>query len=172
MESEEYKESGIKCCKGLGLLFIIVYWISDSLLHYWLIDSDHFELIPDDVHELIMRVIIVLIVLGFSLYIDRLILGLKKAQHENLKIYRATISSSRHIINNLLNSMILYQDEASNTKGFDEDILSMFDCSRKEAGALMNKLEAVREINEENITMSVHPNNNKNFYMKDNSSNR
>lgn len=105
-----------------------------------------------EVDEIIIPLII------FSLF--ALIQGfthVKKAriESEKAKIYTAMLSSSYHILNNLLNQMQLFQMTAKATSNFDPDVLSKFDGVIDEATNQIKKLSKISTITEASIKASV-----------------
>lgn len=74
-------------------------------------------------------------------------------------IYLATIHSSQHIINNMLNQLqyVKYVIEAN--PEFDKKDAEIFDEILKEGSLLMNNLSSVENISEESIKSSVRPGN-------------
>ena len=79
----------------------------------------------------------------------------KKIEAEKEKIYVATIHSSQHIINNLLNQLILVKSEANRNISFDKRILKIFDNILIEASSLMKDLSEVHYIDEEVIRQAI-----------------
>ena len=72
------------------------------------------------------------------------------------KIYLATIHCAQHIINNLLNQLILVQFKAHSGEPFDAETLQLFDEILIEANRLMKELAAVDQIDEERIMQTIN----------------
>ncbi|MEP1097451.1 MAG: hypothetical protein ABJG78_20200 [Cyclobacteriaceae bacterium] len=105
-----------------------------------------------EVDELIIPVIIFSVfclLQGFS--------HVRKAriESEKAKIYTAMLSSTYHILNNLLNQLQLFQMTAKNTAGFDAEVLSKFDEAIDDALGQLEKLSHVSAIDEAAIKASV-----------------
>lgn len=77
---------------------------------------------------------------------------------EKEKIFKATLSSSKHIINNFLNQMNLFKMTAEETNDFPSEILSLYDEVIKETSELLDSLSNVTDIRETTILYSVSPN--------------
>jgi PAS domain S-box-containing protein len=78
-------------------------------------------------------------------------------QREKENVYRATVSGTQHILNNLLNQLSLVRIEIDKHPDFDKDVSIAFDKIKNEAKKLVDKLSSVEEIDEENIKKSVYP---------------
>ena len=78
-------------------------------------------------------------------------------QREKENVYKATVSGTQHILNNLLNQLSLVRIEIDKHPDFDKDVSIAFDKIKNEAKKLVDKLSSVEEIDEENIKKSVYP---------------
>ena len=76
---------------------------------------------------------------------------------EKEKIYVATIHGTQHIVNNLLNQLLLIKMEAENQKGLDSETIKILDDMATEAASLTKSLSEVDEIDDEKIRQSVYP---------------
>ncbi len=81
----------------------------------------------------------------------------RKVETEKLKIYKAMLSSTRHILNNFLNQMLLFKLTADRSPGFDPEILQKYDKIIEDATAQIQALGELNEINESTIEASVNP---------------
>ncbi len=81
----------------------------------------------------------------------------RKIESEKLKIYTAMLSSTRHILNNFLNQMLLFKLTADKNPGFNPDVLAMYDQIIENTTAQINSLAEITEINETSIEASVSP---------------
>lgn len=144
----------------VAFVIAFLYWFFDASIHYFVYGEPQFEFIPDDFNELWMRVVIVLMLLLFGVYADysaqKLII--KEKQQEAVRIYKSTIYSSRHILNNLLNQMQIVKMEALKCKDFDREFIKHYDNAFSEATNLIQRLSEVENITDENIWASVDPN--------------
>ncbi len=140
---------GLAIAIGIGVVANIFDWDPfDYLIHFF--DSvEHYE-----IDEIFIGGIIFLVFMSIDLV--RLQRN-QKVEHEKLKVYRAMISSSHHILNNFLNQMQLFKITAENTPGFDQDVLSLYDTIMKEATDQIKALSSVNELSEKNIQESVMP---------------
>lgn len=143
----------------ITFIMAVIFWFGDASIHYFIYNEPQFEFMPDDFNELWMRTIIVLLVIFFSIYADfstkRLLV--KERQLEATRIYNSMIYASEHILNNLLNQMLLFKMEALKSKDFNRDIINIYDDTIAEARDLIQRLSKVEHITDENIWASVDP---------------
>ncbi len=80
---------------------------------------------------------------------------LKKREKED--IFRATVHSTQHILNNLLNQLILVKMEIDRQPTFNKDVAIKFEAMKKQASNLVTQLSTLQEIDEQKIKDSVYP---------------
>jgi len=80
---------------------------------------------------------------------------------EKEDIYLATIHSSQHIINNLLNQLQYIKRIIEDHPEFDKKEAEIFEDILAEGSLLMEKLSSVENINEKSTKGAVHPGNSK-----------
>ena len=143
----------------LSLFIATVFWLIESVIHYYIFGESEFEFIPQDFNELWMRVVIVLLIFFFGVFSDfysrKLIL--EEKQSEAMEIYNSMLNAAHHILNNMLNQMQLVRIEALKSKDFDQDIIKLYDDGFEEALELIKKLSSIEEITTKNIDVSVYP---------------
>ncbi len=81
----------------------------------------------------------------------------KEKQLEAINIYNSMLKANQHILNNLLNQMILFKIEAENCQDFNPEILILMDKSLDEASDLLKNLSEVEHITDSNIWASINP---------------
>lgn len=134
-----------------------LYWLLDSTIHVLLFGEDEFEFIPSEMNELWMRSTIVILLILFGLYADKQTKLLLEKEKEKYTIFKATIKSSQHILNNLMNQMSYLKMVADEKGAFNSEDTETYKCSINEGRELVLKLSAVDELTEENIINSVYP---------------
>ena len=143
----------------VAFVIALSFWIFEALIHYFIFGDPIFELIPHDSNEFWMRVLIVILIIGFGIFADyysrKLLIAQKKI--EASQIYGSMIYATHHILNNLLNQIQVFKIEAQNCKDFNPDVIKLFDDSTKEASELIKRLSEVEQITEKNIWSSVDP---------------
>jgi hypothetical protein len=135
----------------------VLFWLIESLIHNLFFSEDNFEIFPTDSNELWMRVVIVILVISFGIYADFQTEKLLKKEEEKRLIFKATIYSSQHITNNLLNQMQFFRMKADENNAFSSEVIKLYDQSLLEGQELMELLSNVDDLTEENIRMSVSP---------------
>lgn len=125
----------------------------DSLL--W--SDDSLSFLPHSSHEWWHRGVTLVAMLLFGSYADFMVDLANKREKEKQSIYRATVFSALHIINNFLNQSQILRVAATRCEGFSARALASFDSSVQEAQALMSKLQTLEELSEENILSATVP---------------
>lgn len=145
----------------IGLSVALLFWFFDSAVHYYVYGETAFEIIPDDLNELWMRVMIVILVVSFGIFADHFSkkLIIKEKELKAARIYNSMLYATHHILNNLLNQMQLVKLEAQESKDFNQDIIKYYDNAINEAKDLIDKLSSVEDITGANIWASVDPYN-------------
>jgi hypothetical protein len=128
-----------------------MYWLLDSVIHKYIYSEMTFELIPADINELWMRIIIVLLLLLIGLGADKHIKMIMEKEDEKQVIFNATINSTQHILNNLLNQMQFFKLVAEESNTFDDEMLELYDQSLSNGKMLVERLSSVEVLTEENI---------------------
>ncbi len=86
-----------------------------------------------------------------------------RAQHKinvengKIAIYKSMMIASNHILNNFLNQMLLFKEEAEDTESFDQEILDLYDEVIDKAVTQIEALNAIEKINEVEIYKAVLP---------------
>ncbi|MEM6428141.1 MAG: hypothetical protein AAF708_02795 [Deinococcota bacterium] len=106
------------------------------------------------IDELALSLIILVLFLALDLFHRR---RSRVVRVENLKIYKAMLTSTQHILNNFLNQMQLFKMTAESTEGFPEEVLQLYDDIMDDALAQIDQLSNVASIDEKTIVDSVAP---------------
>ena len=129
-----------------GFILAIIFWLFESLVHYLIFEESQFEFIPGELNELWMRLIIVLLIFFYGLFVDFFIDRIVHKQLEVARTYNEMIFASRHILKNLVNQMHLFKVEAIKSKDFDRNIIEYYDNSINEAANLIDTLSRIEEV--------------------------
>ena len=81
----------------------ILFWFSDSLIHYFGYGEQAFEVYPSDLNELWMRCVIVVLMVAFGVFVDY------RTGLDNVAVYQAMLSATNHILRNYLQKMIVFR---------------------------------------------------------------
>lgn len=96
----------------------------------------------------------------FGIFVFLNLVARQKAQVieiEKIKIYKAMLSSSHHILNNFLNQMQLFKVTAETTEGFPNDVLELYDRNIDDAILQIEALGNINDVDEKSIAASVAP---------------
>jgi hypothetical protein len=80
---------------------------------------------------------------------------LKRIEAEKVKVYRAMLDSSNHVLNSFLHKMQLFKMTAENYIGFPQEVLKIYDNIFETAIVQMEALSKVKQLDEKSITQSV-----------------
>ena len=132
----------------IGLSIAIAFWVFDSTIHHFLYGEPEFEFIPSEFNELWMRTTIFLLIIAMGIYAERSVKQLMEVeaeqlqlqikyneslqneirlQKQKLKITKETVEEVHDVLNNFLNSMLLFQLEAKKEKPISEEHIKLFD---------------------------------------------
>lgn len=104
---------------------------------------------------------VAILIIKWDITKKKLLLVKHEAEDEKVtakeEIYMATMHSTLHITNNLLNQLKLVQMEIENHNNFDKETLTLFNDMTLEASTLLTKLSTVKDIDAEKIKQSVMP---------------
>jgi len=78
-------------------------------------------------------------------------------EFEKIKVYKAMMSSTHHVLNNFLNQMQLFKLEAEDTPEFDPEILNLYGQIIEEASLQIDALGSITKVNDISIRSSVKP---------------
>jgi hypothetical protein len=89
---------------------------------------------------------------AFGVFADRRT-GLEKAD-----VYQAMLGATNHILRNHLQKMLLFRNEAENSKDFDKDLLKLYDQIIDETNTQIRNLDNIQEPDKSNIESKYLPN--------------
>ena len=142
--------------KALGIS--VAYWLLDSGIH-WLATSEEFELLPHEHNELWMRLMIISLLLAFGAYADYKTNQLIAKEKEKHRVFKATVYSTQHILNNLLNQLQLIKITLEESNTLTDEVSQTINHILESGTEQVNKLSQVEDISEESIKKSVYPEN-------------
>ncbi|MDH5408925.1 MAG: hypothetical protein OEY00_09970 [Gammaproteobacteria bacterium] len=141
----------------ISLCLVIIMWLADSFIHYYAFHEE-LNLIPETANELWMRTVIAFLLVFFGTYVDHHNKVIMQHEAEKLEIYKATIHSTQHILNNLLNQMQLFRMELDNPGRVQQsELKETFESCFAEGKDLVKKLSSVDQLSAEKILQSVDP---------------
>jgi len=141
----------------IGLVLSVVF-----LTGILILDLDIFELFIESMENLehleIDELIIPLLIFFIFAFLD--MKRRQKAQLveiEKIKIYKAMLYSSHHVLNNFLNKMQYFKMTAEEMPEFNPKVLVLFDSTIDEASEQIQALSNISKIDEASIHASVLP---------------
>jgi len=140
---------------GFSLAFL--YWVAESVIHRYVYAEDFFEIVPSDFNEFLMRVLIILLIVGFGIFADNRANKIRKKEQEKRDVFLATVSSTQHILNNLLNQLQLVFFDLDERHELESETRKLLRRSIKQGKEQVERLSSVTELSSESIQDSVRP---------------
>ena len=81
----------------------------------------------------------------------------KLKDQKKKNIYRATVTSAQHILNNLLQQVNIVNKEIARNSTFNQEVANKFIVMQKQASELVHKLSSIEKIDVSEIKKSVYP---------------
>ena len=82
---------------------------------------------------------------------------LQKSEEDKIKIYKAMIVSTEHILNNFLNQMLIFKLTAQETPGFNQEVLLMYDKIINNATTQIDALRSITTVDDISIHEAIAP---------------
>ena len=141
----------------IGTVVAIIFWAVSRFFELELFEKIINILEKFEKYE-IDELIIPLMIIVFSVLIDLIrISNQTKVENEKMKIYKAMVFSTHHILNNFLNQMQLFKMTAEDTSEFPQDVVNLFDTTIEEASSQIDALANISKVDEEAIHDTVKP---------------
>jgi hypothetical protein len=140
-----------------GVSLAVLYWFAESVIHRYVYAEDFFEIVPSDSNEFLMRVVIIALIVGFGIFADSRAKKIRRKEQEKRDVYLATVRSTQHILNNLLNQLQLVFFDLDERHELDSKTRKLLKRSIKEGKEQVERLSSVTELNSESIQDSVRP---------------
>lgn len=131
--------------------FAFLFWLIDSVIHYIGYSEFKFELIPSDFNELWMRCIIVALLIFFGIFADYHTNKIIQKDIEKNDVYIAMLNANHHILNNFLQSMMLFREAADKSNDIDEETLELYDLTIRNTIAQISNLNDIQDPNRKTI---------------------
>ena len=141
----------------LGLGLALIYWVAESIIHRFVYAEEFFEIVPSDVNEFWMRLLIIGLIVGFGIFADNRARKIKASEQEKHAVFVATVRSTQHILNNLLNQLQLAFYDLEKEGCLESETRKLLERSIREGKEQVERLSAVSDINTEAIEQSVRP---------------
>ena len=136
---------------AISISIALLFWFFDSFIHYFGYGEETFEIIPPDFNELWMRLLIVVLIVAFGVFADY------RSGLDKVVVYQTMLGATNHILKNYLQKMIVFREEAENSKDFNKDVLKLYDQMIDETLAQIRNLENIQEPSKANIEGRYRP---------------
>jgi len=141
----------------LGLGLALVYWFAESVIHRFVYAEEFFEIVPSDVNEFWMRLSIIVLIVTFGVFADNRARRIRASEKEKRDVYVATVRSTQHILNNLLNQLQLAFLDLEKEHCLESETRILLERSIREGKEQVERLSSVTDISGESIEESVRP---------------
>jgi hypothetical protein len=133
----------------------VLYWVAESLIHIFVFQDPEFAFLPTDINELWMRLGIVVLMIIFGFYADIQTGKLLAKEQEKREVFIATVSSTQHILNNLLNQMQVALVDADGVKALDDETRKLLKQALVKGKEQVIRLSSVTELDGVTIRKSI-----------------
>ena len=141
----------------LGIVLALFYWFAESGIHRFVYAEEFFEVVPSDVNEFWMRLLIIVLIVSFGLFADNRARKIKASEQEKHAVFVATVRSTQHILNNLLNQLQLVFFDLEKEHCLESETRTLLEKSIREGKEQVERLSTVSDISSESIEDSVRP---------------
>ena len=141
----------------LGIALALLYWFAESVIHRFVYAEAFFEVVPSDVNEFWMRLLIIVLIVSFGLFADNRARKIRASEHEKHAVYVATVRSTQHILNNLMNQLQLAFLDLEKEHCLESETRKLLEKSIREGKEQVERLSTVSDISSESIEESVKP---------------
>jgi hypothetical protein len=140
----------------LSIILGLFSWFADSFIHWLVNEKKVFEIIPSDDNEIWMRSLIFILLVCFGLYANFHTKKIIDKEEETHRVFKATAGASQHILNNFLNEILFFKDEAERVGGFDKKTLKLLEEAVNKATSQLDAMRNVKNLSVKDIKVSIH----------------
>jgi hypothetical protein len=141
----------------LGVGLALLYWFAESVIHRFVYAEESFEIVPSEPNEFQMRLLIILLIIIFGVFADNRASKIRKSEREKREVYIATVRSTQHILNNLMNQMQLAFLDLEKQHCLESETRKLLERSIREGKEQVQRLSTVSDLSGESIEESVKP---------------
>ena len=131
-------------------------WFFDSGVHFFMYEED-FEFIPSDWNELWMRATIFILMVLFGLFADHHTNKITEKDNEKFEVYESMLGATQHILNNFLQSIVLYNELAAKRNDMDEKTKALFEQAILSTTGQIENLKNIEKPSKETIEEKFLP---------------
>jgi hypothetical protein len=123
--------------------------MAESLIKFFSKGGERFEVIPTNFNEFCMRTLIVILIIGFGIYIDYSTTKHIAELEERKRRYKATVKETNNKFSDFIEKTQNFDLEVRKTRSMDKDILHTFADTIHEAKDQLARLENAGDITAE-----------------------
>ncbi len=131
-------------------LIAALFWMADSLIHRFIYEGKGFELIPTDFNEYWMRILIVILIIGFGIYVDYSIKMRILWLEEKKKIIEDRAKEENKILRKFFHYVQYFESEVQRNGGFDGSTMQHLDSTLKKTQDRLDSLDDIGDLTGEN----------------------
>ena len=120
--------------------------MAESLVHFFSNGGERFDVIPTDLNEFFMRTLVVVLIIGFGIYVDYITSKHVAELEERKERYKATVKETNKKFSSFIEEVQNFDLEARKTRSMDKDILNSFADTIHEAKNQLARLENAGDI--------------------------
>ena len=151
-----YKRMGSRGYISVAVLIAAIFWMAESLIHFfidggqWLkVTPADFEVIPVDFYEFCERTLVIILIIGFGIYVDYSTTIRDGEADEGKRRHKAAFNEIKHKFSNFIEKVQNIDLEVRKTRNVDKDILNNFADTIHDAKDQLAKLENAGDITAE-----------------------
>jgi signal transduction histidine kinase len=140
---------------GLGCALLIT--LTSRFAHFYHTGVFPLRLLPPDPHDRAMFLLVSSILVAVGFIVDRHTRIIIAHEEEKRRVFTSAVAASQHILNNFLNNMLYFQQQAQASRALDEKTLELLNTVIHDAADQLKKLGEISEISEKNIRDTIYP---------------
>lgn len=140
-----------------GLIFSLLISLTSRAVQFYSTGSFPLHFLPPDSHDRSMFLLVSALLVFLGFLADRNTSLIIAHEEEKRRIFASAVGASQHILNNFLNNMLYFQQQARESQALDEKTLKLYDTVIHGAAEQLKKLGEIQEISEKNIRETVYP---------------
>ena len=139
----------------LSTIIAITYWLADALIEWHSHEGHTFTLIPSDIYELCLKILIFLLLVGFGIYTNYFTKMFIAQEEEKKKVYKNTANEAKKILKEFLHDVHYFESEAERIGGFDGKTMQHLEDALRKTEVKVDNLINAGDLTMENIRHSV-----------------
>ena len=140
-----------------GLICSLVILLLGRAVHFFAGGPSSIHALPHSPHDRVMFLLVSSLLVLMGYFADRSTRVLIAHEEEKLRIFSSAVAASQHILNNFLNNMIYFQQQARESGALDEKSLALLETVIHDAAGQLKKLGEISEISEYKIRETIYP---------------